>query len=98
MSTIEYLELLEKKREMEKLQKTSCSLDYIIESMKGNATELIEFATMLSSPQNRELCGDLAVQAMDSAVEAKPQDVDYHLSLFQTMHQCGKDTEVPRAD
>jgi thiol-disulfide isomerase/thioredoxin/Flp pilus assembly protein TadD len=65
-----------------------------IELMKGDAERLGAFAMMLSSPSACARFGDLAVRAIEFAIETQPEDPRHRLAKFQIMLDCKKDIEA----
>lgn len=65
-----------------------------IELMKGNAEQLSRFAEVLSSPMMREKCGELALRAVELAIEVAPQEPVHHLTKFHILHECKKDRQA----
>jgi tetratricopeptide (TPR) repeat protein len=65
-----------------------------IELMKGNAEKLSRFAEVLSSPMMREKCGELALRAVELAIEVAPQEPMHHLIKFHILHECKKDLKA----
>lgn len=57
-------------------------------TLRGDATKLNHFAKMLSSPANREKCGDLALRAVALAIEADPEEPAHHIAKFHILHEC----------
>ncbi|NOS99231.1 MAG: redoxin family protein [Phycisphaerales bacterium] len=65
-----------------------------IELMKGNAEKLSRFAEVLSSPVMRVKCGELALRAVELAIEVAPQEPMHHLTKFHILHECKKDLKA----
>lgn len=66
-----------------------------IDLMKGDADRLARFAHVLSSPERRDLCSDLAIKAVDLAIQAQPQEPSHHHAKFRILNECKND--VPAA-
>ncbi len=62
-----------------------------IELMKGDAERLGAFSMLLSSPSVCARFGDLAVRAIELAIEAQPEDPRHRLAKFHIMLDCKKD-------
>lgn len=57
-------------------------------TLKGDSAKLNRFAKILSSPKNRERCGDLALRAVALAIEADPEEPAHYIAKFHILHEC----------
>lgn len=62
-----------------------------IEMLKGNAETLSRFAGTLSSPARAEKCSDLALRAVELAIQAEPDEPRHYATKFFIQHQCKND-------
>lgn len=59
--------------------------------LKGDATRLSRFARTLSSPDRADICGDLALKAVELAIEAEPEEPRHFLTKFSILNECKND-------
>ncbi|MEE9297128.1 MAG: TlpA disulfide reductase family protein [Phycisphaerae bacterium] len=68
-----------------------------IELLKGDALRLNHFAGILSSPAHAKYGTDLAVNAIDLAIQAEPDQPQHYLSKFYILSTCRKDVVAATA-
>jgi thiol-disulfide isomerase/thioredoxin len=59
--------------------------------MKDDARQLSMFARMLSTPKHADRCSDLALEAVELAIKAEPDQPAHLMTKFEIMALCKKD-------
>ncbi len=63
----------------------------VIQLMRGQGEMLASFASLLASPPYLEKCGELALQAIEAAIESDQHNAEFQLTKFMILHVCKKD-------
>lgn len=62
-----------------------------LDLMKGDVERLSRFAEALSSPPRRALCSDLALRAVDLAIQTEPESPRHYRTKFHILLECKND-------
>ncbi len=62
-----------------------------IDLLEDDAPRLSRFAEVLSSPKRAKKCGDLALRAVQLAIESEPEEPRHYATKFYILDECKKD-------
>jgi peroxiredoxin len=65
-----------------------------IKSIKSDGRALASFAAMLASPELGNRCDDLAIQAIELAIKAEPEEPRHLVAKFDLLATCKKDMKA----
>lgn len=75
----------------------AASADRAIQRLKGDGASLGSFAMRLASPGSPGRCNELALQAIDQAIAAQPDETAHLETKFQILWTCRQDQAAARA-